>query len=80
MIAEAELTEMVSTGITIPTTGAFLEPMILDGGVITNDLGTVIGNSAELSYHDRLNPFNNAFVPSNDFDSPYQNNISKGKV
>ena len=68
---------MVSTGITTPTTGAFLEPTMTDGGVITNDIGTVIGKSAELSNYDRLNLFNSAFVPSNYFEWPYQNRTSK---
>ena len=51
-----------------------------DGGAITNDIGNVIGNTTELSDHDRLNLLNNTFVPSNDFDWPYQNRTSKGKA
>ena len=76
----AEITAMVSTGITTPTTSAFLEPTMTDGGAITNDIGTVIGKTAELCDYDRLNLLNNAFVPSNDFDWPYQNRTSKGRV
>ena len=69
---------MVSTGITTPTTGAFLKPAMTDGCVITNDIGTVIGKTAELSDYDRLNLLNNAFVPSNHFEWLYQNRTSKG--
>ncbi|KAI6647893.1 hypothetical protein LOD99_8480 [Oopsacas minuta] len=51
-----------------------------DGSATTNDIGTVIGKTAELSDHDRLNLLNNAFVSSIGFDWPYQNRTSKGKV
>ncbi|KAI6650759.1 52 kDa repressor of the inhibitor of the protein kinase-like isoform X1 [Oopsacas minuta] len=70
--AETEIPEMVAAGITTPT--------MTDGGATTNDIGIVIGKTADLSDHDRLNLLNNAFVPSIGFDWPYQNRTSKGKV
>ena len=38
-----------------------------DEGAITNDIGIVIGKTAELSNHDKLNLISNAFVPGNPF-------------
>ncbi|KAI6656070.1 hypothetical protein LOD99_11349 [Oopsacas minuta] len=70
--AQTEITEMLATGITTPT--------MTDGGATMNDIGTVVGNTAELSDHDRLNLLKNAFVPSIGFDWHYQNRTSKGKV
>ena len=75
----AELSELASTEIKT-STDTFLDPTMTDEAAITNDIGIVIGKSAELSDYDKLDLLNHAFVPGNDFERPYQNRTSKGKV
>ena len=45
----SELTALVSTDISTSTMSAFLEPTMTDGGAITDDIGTVIGQNTELN-------------------------------
>ena len=47
----AKLTVLASTEITTPT-GTILDPTMTDEGAIKNDIGNVIGQTAELSDHD----------------------------
>ena len=75
----AELSLLASIE-TTASTSTFLDPTMTDEGAITNDIGIVIGKTAELSDHDKLYLLSNAFVPGNDFEWPYQNRTSKGKV
>ena len=55
---------------TTASTGTFRDPTMTDEGAITNDIGIVIGKTAELSDHNKLYLLSKAFVPGNDFEWP----------